>query len=394
VSQLFSPRKFVDFGPNYLLPFMPPLAPRLIEGPKSSTLRRQVRECGPRRPGVYAMLDRHGELIYVGKAKCLRNRLLSYFRPRSRDPKAGRILSHSTAIAWEICSSEFAALHRELELIRRWRPRFNVLGQPHARRPTYLCVGRLPAPYVFLARQPPRDVLAWYGPVANGSRAGEAVRRLNDWFRLRDCPQQQQMHFEEQGELFPAERSFGCLRYEIGTCLGPCAGACSRRDYFDNLRALQAFLDGTDLSLLKALQNEMALAAGQQAYEKAAVLRDRLAGLTWLHQQLEQMRQLRRQGSFIYPLRGQDEQTLWYLIRTGQTVATVPLPTDRLAADRVAALIEAVYGKEYTGTREQLTAQRDSVLLVAAWFRRYPQERQRTLSPAETLARLRSQATT
>src|SRR5205823_6722999 len=139
--------------------------------------------------------DAAGELVYVGKAKSLRSRLLSYFRPNSRDPKAGRILEVTRLIAWEPAADEFAALLRELELIRRWQPRFNVQGQPRRWRRAYVCVGRRPAPYVFLAGRPPATAFALFGPVPAGRQAREGVRRVNDWFRLRDCPQAQAMVF-------------------------------------------------------------------------------------------------------------------------------------------------------------------------------------------------------
>src|SRR5262249_3276542 len=199
-------------------------------------LRPLVRQQCPKRPGVYGMIDEFGDLIYIGKAKCLRNRLLTYFRRHSRDPKAGRILLPSRAIVWEVCRDEFASLHRELELIRRWRPRFNVQGQPDGRRRTYVCLGRRPAPYAFLSRRPPAGVLASFGPIPAGRRASEAVRRLNDCFQLRDCTQSQELFFADQGELFPVLRSAGCLRYEIGTCLGPCVGATSRRSYGERVK--------------------------------------------------------------------------------------------------------------------------------------------------------------
>src|ERR1700731_1903084 len=118
----------------------PPL--EAIHGHRPSRLREKVRKRCPRKPGVYGMVDATGELIYVGKAKCLRSRLLSYFRPNSRDPKAGRILGQTRTLVWEPAPNEFAALLRELELIRRWRPRCNVQGQPTRYRRTYVCVGR------------------------------------------------------------------------------------------------------------------------------------------------------------------------------------------------------------------------------------------------------------
>src|SRR5437588_1312218 len=215
MSQRFCPEGFLRFGPNPL--HLSKESPELVRvsGKRSQTLRKLIRKECPRRPGVYGMLSDRDELIYVGKAKCLRSRLLSYFRAKSRDPKAGHILRHTRAIVWEQASSEFAALLRELELIRRWRPRFNVQGQPGRRRPTYVCVGRKPAPYLFLARFPPKEISACFGPIPSSWRAREAVRRLNDLFQLRDWPQSQSLSFSEQSELVPVARAAGCLRYEI-----------------------------------------------------------------------------------------------------------------------------------------------------------------------------------
>src|SRR5205085_11335336 len=144
---------------------------------------------------------------------------------------------------------------------------------------TFVCLGRRPAPYLFLSARPASTAQTFFGPVPGGRQAREAVRRLNDWFQLRDCPQAQGMTFAGDGELFPVVRAAGCLRYEIGTCLGPCAGACSRPAYADKVRAAQAFLDGADSSPLQALERDMAAAAAAQAFERAAALRDKPAAL-------------------------------------------------------------------------------------------------------------------
>src|SRR5581483_11006861 len=131
VRRLFAPPAFSGFGPNTLFPQTPDVT--TVRASRPSRLRDKVRELCPRRPGVYGMVDAAGGLAYVGKAKCLRSRLLSYFRPKSRDEKAGRVVRDARLIAWEPASSEFAALLRELELIRRWQPRHNVQGQPKRR---------------------------------------------------------------------------------------------------------------------------------------------------------------------------------------------------------------------------------------------------------------------
>jgi excinuclease ABC subunit C len=326
------------------------------------------------------MIDGLGDLIYLGKAKCLRTRLLSYFRRHSRDPKAGRILQPTRSIVWERCPHEFAALHRELELIRRWRPRFNVQGQPDGRRRTYVCIGRRPAPYLFLSRRPPAGVLASFGPVPAGRRASEAVRRLNDWFGLRDCAQSQELFFADQRELFPIVRTAGCLRFEIGTCLGPCVGECSRQTYNEHLRAAQMFLGGSDLSPLTKLNRDMQSASARQEFERAADLRNRLEVLRWLHEQLDWLRQARRQESFVYPVRRHDGAEDWYLIHQGRAVVAIPAPTDQVSGESAAVALRRAFPPG--GTPGEAPDEVDGVLLVAAWFKRYPQERARTLTPA------------
>ena len=130
---LFAGRAFTHFGPARLDSGPDPPVYH-VQGRRVGELRSHVRRDCPRCPGVYGMVDAAGQLMYIGKAKCLRARLLSYFRPQSRDPKAGRILAHTGTIVWEHAPSEFAALLRELELIRRWRPPFNVQGQPRRGR--------------------------------------------------------------------------------------------------------------------------------------------------------------------------------------------------------------------------------------------------------------------
>ncbi len=375
MRSLFQHQPFTGFGPHSLTDADAPLF--VVQAGRASRLRDRVRRSCPRQPGVYGMIDAAGELIYVGKAKCLRTRLLGYFRRKSRDPKAGRIIADARTVAWEPGPSEFAALLRELELIRRWQPRFNVQGQPKRRRRVYLCLGRKPAPYVFLAAKPPATAFAIFGPVSGVGRAREAVRRVNDLFALRDCPHPQQMVFADQREMFPVLRAAGCIRHEIGTCLGPCAAACTEADYAARVEAARRFLDGIDASPLAALERDMQTAAATEMFERAAILRDKLKELTWLNGHLDRMRQAARQ-SFIYPVTGDDGGESWYLIHRGCVRAVLPAPLDAASWDRAGRAIHELYrpGSLVPGppTLEEI----DNVLLVAAWFRRHPAERERT----------------
>jgi excinuclease ABC subunit C len=366
MDHLFVQPHVLDFGPARL--HTAPALLRHLFGDRPAQLRRGVREQCPRQPGVYGMLDLHGELIYIGKAKNLRARLLTYFRPRSRDAKAGRVIGQARGLLWEASADEFAALHRELELIRRWRPRFNIQGKPHSWQHTYVCIGRAPAPYVYLARRPPARVQECFGPIPAGGRAREAVRRLNDWFRLRDCAQKQALAFVDQAELFPVEHAPGCLRLELNTCLGPCAAACTRADYTQQVRAAAAFLGGSDPGPLAVLERQMQQASSAQQFERAGVLRDKLAALAWLHRQLEQVRQAALMQPLLYPVAGHDGTTRWYVIRQGRAVAAVVAPA---APDAAAAARRLPAPPLGSAGGEHLAG----IVLLAAWFRRYPQER-------------------
>ncbi len=377
VATLFPVDTFVGFGPTAARPaaFQPALG--RVRGRKERKLRAGVREQAPKSPGVYGMLGRHGDLIYVGKAKSLRARLMSYFRD-SRDPKAGRILRHTAMLVWETVPDEFGALVRELELIRRHRPRFNVLGQPGRQQYCYVCLGRGPAPYAYVNRAPNGKDLAVFGPLSSAARAGDAVRRLNDFYRLRDCAQTVTMHFADQGELFPADHPPKCLRFDIGTCAGPCAGTCTRGAYGTHVRAARKFLDGHDNRPLTNLTEQMASAAESMQFERAAAIRDRLASLQWLSERLDWLRTARKENTFVYPMAAPESRTVWYLIHRGRVRGACFEPTGRKSSLCASKLIDEVYGRD---PGANLTpGQVDHVLLVSGWFRKYPEQKQGLLT--------------
>ena len=373
----------LGFGATKLLPECVATPITFVEGKNSRELRQQTRLLAPRSPGVYGMLDRMGQLIYVGKAKNLRTRLLSYFRKAGRAPKAGKIIALSRRIVWEKQPSEFASLQRELELIRRWRPVWNVQGQPLRRLHTYLCLGRSPAPHFFASRKPPARLSAAVGPLPGGARMQEAVRRLNDLFKLRDCPEKQRMIFADQGSLFPETHPAGCLRLEIGTCVGPCTGLCSLRDYQRQVKAAREFLLGDNRKIIDALQAEMHQAAVAQQFERAAGLRDRWAALDWLGTRIDRLRHAQREMSFVYPVRGVDGSHLWYLIHAARTVQVIPAPTDDESREAAQHALQTVY---FDARRESLLdsyEHLDGKALVMAWFRKFPREKERALTPEQ-----------
>jgi excinuclease ABC subunit C len=331
------------------------------------------------------MLDAAGELIYVGKAKSLRTRLMSYFRTESREEKAGKIIGETRRLLWEPTTSEFDALLRELELIRRWQPRYNVQGQPRRQRRCYIVIGRRPAAYAFVSMKIPAKAVAVYGPVAGWYRAKDAVRRLNDWYRLRDCPDKQVMRFADQQELFPVIHPAGCLRHEIGNCLAPCAGVCTQKEYGFHVRGAMDFLEGKDTTPLEQLQRKMREASVAMEFERASLYRDRHDILQWVSRQLERLREAVK-CSRIYRVTNHDQSESWYLIREGSVRCVVHEPTSDV--ERTQRRIEELYSGRCEGMPS--LDEVDGVLLVDGWFRKHKAQREKLMTDQEAMQRLRA----
>src|SRR5207244_2537643 len=142
-------------------------------------------------------------------------------------------------------------------------------------------------------------------------------------------------------------------------------------------------LRGRDVSLLDTLEREMTAASESLAFEKAAALRDRLDVLRWLEERLGRLRSARDQQSFVYPVRGQDGGELWYLIHGGRVLAAVSAPQDEADARSVRQALHKVFTKRRLEKDPVPAEELDGVLLVAAWFHRHPEEKERVVSPPQ-----------
>lgn len=374
---------FQDFGPDAFLshptlqPFVGPLQriDSTSESPEAcrQQLKQLVLQHVPKVPGVYGMLDVSGRLIYVGKSKLLRNRLLSYFLPGNQEDKSGRIVEHSRSIVWEPQPNEFAALLREQTLIRRWQPRLNVVGMPNRQQSAYLCLGRGPAQQFYVTRQWDPAATCCRGPFFGAGNLFRAIELLNRLFLLRDCSPKTTIHLSDQLTLFPLESRAGCLRAEIGNCLAPCQLNISRRAY-ENQEALAIrFLSGEPGDGLDKLELEMHRAAAGCHYERAARLREDLRILRWLSKKLQQHRSASEnppsiywEPSPVYP----HARGILYLLRNGGVQTSVACPTD---ANHWPIIRETI-GQWFT-SHERMDARlcrtEDSLGLVTAWFQKH-----------------------
>jgi excinuclease ABC subunit C len=389
MDAVLAEHRFGDFGDDVLFPFSRTGLCR-IEGESPAELRDSVRQFVPRVPGVYGMLDTLGRLIYVGKSKSLRNRLLSYFLPNNEEDKAGRIVQSTCAIVWERQPSEFAALLREQCLIRSFQPRYNVQGIPRRQQPIYICLGRLPAEQLYTARQNDPKAICVIGPLFGAARAARAVEVLNRVFRLRDCSSKQPCGFTDQLQLFDIELRPGCIRLEIGSCLGPCISACSRSVYARNVAKAQAFLEGHDNSPLDELREAMQTTANNLHFEQATILREDIKAVNWLSRRAADMAQARDAYTFVYPVAGiaatqaggklHSPQEIWYLIRRGIIEGALPAPKNATQRRHTKATLKKWLANDRC-VGSIFSPRPETLALVASWFRNNRGELKKTFLP-------------
>lgn len=382
MDAIWHDQKEFGFGTD---PFNPHAARgiEVVGALKKSELRDQIVRSCPRVPGVYGMLDRKGQLIYVGKSKSLRSRLLSYFADSNSEEKGGRIIENARAIQWETQPSEFASLLREQQLIRLFSPRWNVQGVPKRQRPVYLCLGRPPAAYFFLAAVPPKNCVAIEGPFFGASRMRVAVDALNKVFKLRDCSQKQTFHFAEQLSLFELDHRAGCLRLEVGTCLGPCAAACTRDVYDIQVNAAESFVDGFNDEPLTVIREKMETASANLQYELAHRAMMTLKSLEYVHRKLRRLAKARREFTFVYSVNGYDNCNIWYLIHCGEVAAVAAAPKN--PAEYASLKSELTQWKAVTANRLDRGhgAYPHTLQIVSQWFRKHKVEMQRTFQPEQ-----------
>jgi excinuclease ABC subunit C len=255
-----------------------------------------------------------------------------------------------------------------------------------ARHYAFIKVARNPAPKLLVVRGAgSEDGGVYYGPFVGAQRVGEAVRELSDALGLRDCGLDQKMHFSDQRELFQiAPRTPGCIRHEIKKCLGPCIGACTVGEYMERVALARAFLDGSDSGPIERLRVSMEEASERLEFERAASLRDKLARLEGLREQFGRLRFAVESLSFVYSVPGHAGDDRVYLIRRGRVRAEVVAPTSAGESRALRELTDSVFGTVEPKGSSIPTHEIDELLLLSSWFRRFPDELERTQSMARS----------
>lgn len=329
------------------------------------------------------MYGEDDSLLYVGKSIRVRTRLLSYFRAPP-DEKPGELIRESRRIEWDHIPDEFGALVREMRLIQRHRPRFNV---QHKRKRNYafVKVTREGAPRVLPVTRVARDGAHYYGPFPRVGRVGQTVRDLAHVLGLRDCAGTLPIVFADQLDIFGADRAPKCLRADLGTCLAPCCGRVDAASYGARVRDAHRFLEGRSSEPLDRLAHEMTEAARRLDFEYAAVLRDRLERLGRFQEELTAFRGEVRALSFVYRAVGHNGAERLYLIKGGRVRDHFPVPRTEATRRRARRRVELVFSDPDPGPGSLSPYESAEIILVARWFRQKPTERARTSPPREWL---------
>jgi excinuclease ABC subunit C len=232
------------------------------------TITRYIK-LAPSSPGVYRMIDVKGEVLYVGKAKNIRKRIASYARPTGYDPRIERMIAATASLEFVSTATETEALLLEANLIKRLRPRFNVLLRDDKSFPYILITADHWAPQILKHRGAHRRKGSYYGPFASVWAVNRTITALQRAFLLRSC-----------SDAFFEGRTRPCLLYQIKRCSGPCTGEIEFAQYAALVREANAFLSGKSQAVKNDLAAEMEKSSTALEFERAAIYRDRLAALS------------------------------------------------------------------------------------------------------------------
>lgn len=220
----------------------------------------------PEDPGVYVMLDADGNVIYVGKAKVLKNRVKQYFYSNKKPEKVAAMVSNIADFYYIITTSEIDALSLENNLIKKYKPHYNILLKDDKTYPYIKVNLKDKFPAFSVTRKIRRDGAKYFGPFMGGVNAKDTLEIINTAFTVRTC----------DVKIDPDKPRKECLEYHIGRCLAPCAGLVDEKTYAERVRGAVDFLSGADEDVEKLLIEKMTKFAGLEEFELALSYRDKL----------------------------------------------------------------------------------------------------------------------
>jgi excinuclease ABC subunit C len=318
----------------------------------------------PDRPGVYLFRDARAQVIYVGKAASLRGRVRSYFHEsRPRDPKTEALVRHAADLETVVTDNELEALMLEANLVRKHRPRYNIILRDDKHYPFLRLTTNEEFPRLLVARRVQNDGAQYFGPFYPATAMRETLRLTRQLFPLRTCS------ITIDGRL---ERP--CIQYAIHRCNAPCTGWETREGYARTVREVQRFLEGRDEDLAARLTQEMEAAAAELKFERAGVLRDQIQSLNKVRERQKIISTEEVDQDVLGVVRqGDDACVELFFVRRGRLLGQEAFFFDRVAGwtdgEILSAFVRQFYRRAVLPAAEVLLSEEPpDTTLVAEWL--------------------------
>ena len=284
-----------------------------------------------------------GEVIYVGKAKILKNRVKSYFQnSKNHSEKVRVMVKHIAEFEYIVTDSEMEALILECNLIKKYSPRYNILLKDDKFYPFIKITVNDDFPRVFVTRNYSKDGSKYFGPYTNGTAVYETINLINKIFPLRTC----KLLIKEGGETVRP-----CLNYHIKKCFGPCGGYISKEEYGKMINDVIDILSGKDTTVLKVLQSEMEEASMNLEFEKAADLRDKILAIKAIVEKQKIFKTMEGDEDFINIYKDEKDSCVQvFFSREGKILGREHFIFENTAEDSIEEILEEFITSFYGGT--------------------------------------------
>ncbi|HAT4174403.1 excinuclease ABC subunit UvrC [Clostridium perfringens] len=299
----------------------------------------------PDKPGVYIMKNSLGEVIYVGKAKVLKNRVRQYFQnSKNHSEKVRAMVKNIAEFEYIVTDSEMEALILECNLIKKYSPRYNIALKDDKFYPFIKITTNEDFPRVYVTRNFAKDGNRYFGPYTNGTAVYEVMGLIKKLFPLRTCKKV----IVEGGEPTRA-----CLNYHINLCKAPCAGYISKAEYWEMIDEIINILNGTDTSIIKKLKLEMEKAAEELEFEKAAKIRDRILAIELISEKQKMFTVKEGDEDFIDLYTDEkDGCAQVFFVREGKVTGREHFMIENIGDDPVEEVISSFIASFYGGTAQ------------------------------------------
>lgn len=299
----------------------------------------------PDKPGVYIMKNSLGEVIYVGKAKVLKNRVRQYFQnSKNHSEKVRAMVKNIAEFEYIVTDSEMEALILECNLIKKYSPRYNIALKDDKFYPFIKITTNEDFPRVYVTRNFAKDGNRYFGPYTNGTAVYEVMGLIKKLFPLRTC---------KKAIVEGGEPTRACLNYHINLCKAPCAGYISKAEYWEMIDEIINILNGTDTSIIKNLKLEMEKAAEELEFEKAAKIRDRILAIELISEKQKMFTVKEGDEDFIDLYTDEkDGCAQVFFVREGKVTGREHFMIENIGDDPVKEVISSFIASFYGGTAQ------------------------------------------